>query len=754
MFMKKLILAALCCLGALQSQAQQYPALSTRTRYFLHEAAKSKERNFLPRGYAYHRNNSNTIYVSAMIKTADPGTAAEALHMLGARIGTRAGDIWTVQVPLENIQAFSRAPGIAYIQLDGSAAPHLEKARASTRVDSVHMGYNLPAPFSGKNVLMGVIDFGFDYNHPAFYDTTGSRYRIKKVWELNTQGTPPAGYSYGHERTDTTDIKNAGTDDPLQMHGTAVASIAAGSGYGSAPQTNRFRGMAYETDMIFVGVRRDTIGDQWMQGSFSDFIDGINYIMTEADAEGKPAVVNISWGSHSGPHDGTTLFNQACDNLSGAGKMIVMSAGNSGQERIHLSKTFTSSDTGIHTFLTFSPDNYQRTWVDIWGEPNETFCAKATLYTGTSPEDQTAFFCLDNSVRDTMLISANGQDTCYISFITSTSEFINNKPRMTINVYNKTTENAGITVTGTNGTIHMWNEYYFYGYKQQYKSEFSNLGMSWSSAGNTNSTASDMGAAASVLLVGAYASKVSFTDMNGNAWSYSSYVAERNRVPFSSRGPLVDGRIKPDIMAPGLTLATATTSYDTSYTPTGSNSDLTIASCTHHGKTYYFAEFIGTSASAPVASGIVALMFEANPDLTPEQVKEILFTTAIKDNYTGNLPPGGNNNWGHGKINAYGAVQKSLQYLGTYTFSGEKTDCMLFPNPGKGRFTLDYTARRPEQVRLQIWDLHGVSRLSTPWQVSEGLNRRELNLEHLPPGMYIVQLHSRTGSVQIKATIY
>src|SRR3569832_2237229 len=138
-------------------------------------------------------------------------------------------------------------------------------------------------------------------------------------------------------------------------------------------------------------------------------------------------------------------------------------------------------------------------------------------------------------------------------------------------------------------------------------------------------------AAKAVLLVGAYASKTSFTDINGNPWSYSGYVTTGKLVPFSSRGPMIDGRVKPDITAPGLTLATAFSSYDTSYTATGSNSSGTVLQYLDPitGHNFYYGEFSGTSASSPCVAGIVALLLQADPTLAPYQVQDIIATTAI-----------------------------------------------------------------------------------------------------------------------------
>jgi minor extracellular serine protease Vpr len=270
-----------------QNQAEIKPKLSPLTKKYLHDLSASK-RGEKPAGYLYKKRSDGQLCVSALIKVADAAPVQQKLTALGAKVGTKAGNIWTVQVPLDKVADFCEVSGIAYIQMDEPAQANLDIARKTTRVDSVHQGINLPMKYSGKNVVVGIIDFGFDYNHPTFYDTLHSGYRIKRVWELNTAGTPPSGYTYGHEMTDTLLIKAQGTDNAKQTHGTWVAGMASGSGYGGNPTNLRYRGMAYESDRVLVGVRRDSLEQDWLEGSFSDFIDGINYIFTYATSVGKP----------------------------------------------------------------------------------------------------------------------------------------------------------------------------------------------------------------------------------------------------------------------------------------------------------------------------------------------------------------------------------------------------------------------------------------------------------------------------------
>ena len=76
----------------------------------------------------------------------------------------------------------------------------------------------------------------------------------------------------------------------------------------------------------------------------------------------------------------------------------------------------------------------------------------------------------------------------------------------------------------------------------------------------------------------------------------------------------------------------------------------------------YTPNFMGTSAAAPVVSATVALMLSANPNLTREEVIEILKSTSDKlGSYTYD-ENGHNNHWGYGKINAGRAVRVAYTY--------------------------------------------------------------------------------------------
>ena len=131
------------------------------------------------------------------------------------------------------------------------------------------------------------------------------------------------------------------------------------------------------------------------------------------------------------------------------------------------------------------------------------------------------------------------------------------------------------------------------------------------------------GAAAGGLTVGAMA------DMGENGFS---------QAPFSSRGPTADGRVKPDVSAPGVNIASAQTNTTGGY-----------------------VVYSGTSMATPFVAGVALLMRDANAALTPQQVKDTLRSTAIDwgrggDNKTAGST-GADIDYGAGRLDAHAALK-------------------------------------------------------------------------------------------------
>ncbi|OSZ78737.1 hypothetical protein CAP35_10960 [Chitinophagaceae bacterium IBVUCB1] len=738
------IAISLTAIQSLYSQTDVLqPKLSPSTQLFLKDIQQTSG---IPSSYVYRKDSKGNACVAGMIKIT-PGIDIEAIADAGVQIGTKAGQIWTVSIPVEQMEAFTKIKGIVYIELDLPIAPDMDAARTVTRTDSVHGGYApLTNPFTGKNVVVGIIDAGFDYNHPNMKDTSGNNWRIKKIWEQKSTGTPPTGFSYGNEITSTTTMQTTGTDLVQFSHGAHVAGIAAGSGYGSS-NNNLYRGIAYESDMVFVGITPDST--QWMNTGMSDIIDGMNYIYSYAASVSKPAVANLSWGCTVGPHDGNSLFSQACDALTGKGKIFVCSAGNNGTNSIHLAKTFTTSDTIIRTELVLNT-SLKNTWVDIWGDTLKGFCTQVSLYNGSTETASTGFICLNNATNSFALVGSDN-DTCFVDIVTEASSF-NNKPRSFLRFYNKSNNRIMLSAKGTDGTIDMWT-----GYVQKtrgYYGSFSS-GLPNTLDGNAIMSVGDMASTRSAIAVASFASKINFTNIAGNPISYSSYVSSNGRLaPYSSRGPSADFRTKPDIAAPGLMIGSSVSIFDDAYKPSGGSADHVVASYLNpsDGKTYYYAMLTGTSMSSPVVAGVVSLMLQANPGLYPSQVMEILKTTALHDTYTGPATANGNYNWGHGKVNAFAAVAKAIQYLHTNNIIAVSPDIQVYPNPSNGSFVIQYDcSKQNEQIEIIITDITGKLISSQQMIASAGRNAIPCNMQGISGGMYMIMVKSPShGSKVLK----
>jgi minor extracellular serine protease Vpr len=741
--MKHFLLSA-CLLYTAALYAQQPAGLSPRTKIFLAQTESS--RYTLPDGYVY-RTVGNHSYVSALLQVGTNVDEA-AIRNLGVQIGTKAGNIWTSQIPIDKVAALSTVAGVRYIQLDEPVYPNLDAARAVTRVDSVHAGLGtLPSPFHGDNVVVGIIDAGFDYRHPSLFDTTGSRYRVKKIWEQVQTGTPPSGFSYGNEITDSTAMWSKGFDQPIS-HGAHVAGIAAGSGYGSN-NNSQFRGMADAADLVLVGITPPST--DWTSTGMSSIIDALSYIYTYAASVGKPAIANLSWGCSIGSHDGLSLFSQACDNLTGAGKIFSISAGNNGQDNIHIQKSFTATDTLVRSFISFNTSlGAKKTWIDIWGDTAQNFCVQLSLYNGAQPVDSTGFICLDNLVHPLFVVNSNN-DTLYAIIATSSAEF-NGKPRIFLDIYNKANDQVLVTVKGTSGNVHIWNS--FVQQTTGYYSNFVSNGQPWAVSGNTNYTVGDMASTKSALTVGAFISKTSFTNVSGNNISFTFASQNGYLAGFSSKGPTVDGRTKPDIAAPGMALASAVNSYDPSIMSTGANYSMVAKTWPdpQNGRTYSHAMLMGTSMSAPAAAGIVALMLQANPNLTPQQVKQALAQTAIKDNKTGSIPAQGSNSWGFGKINAMGALQQAIALTSIKQTSLQK-EVWVFPNPATDVVHLAFSTNRSAPAEVEVFDITGRKVWHSLFKANAGYNQRDLHTAEWSAGVYLLRLRTAEGNALRKIVI-
>ncbi len=108
----------------------------------------------------------------------------------------------------------------------------------------------------GRGVLIGFIDTGIDYTHPAFIAADGES-RIQAIWDQTLRdGDPPAGFRYGREFTNQEITDALSAENPSLAlptwdesgHGTFLAGVAAGN----ISRENDFSGVAPQAELLIV----------------------------------------------------------------------------------------------------------------------------------------------------------------------------------------------------------------------------------------------------------------------------------------------------------------------------------------------------------------------------------------------------------------------------------------------------------------------------------------------------------------------
>lgn len=602
---------------------------------------------------------NDTVYVGAFIDLNSDYTPND-LAKAGMRIMPMAAQaLCSALLPLKRLEEYIGHPAIKQMDVGYKASPMCNLAREHSNVDMVHSGYNLPQGYTGKGVVVGIIDIGFDYTHPNFRDTTGKTLRISRVWEQEaTSGTAPAAFGYGRELTTPEAIMAAKCSSTSADHGSHVAGIAAGSG-SIFPQSRK--GMAPESEIVLVATTMKE----------DDILAGIMYIILYAQSQKKPCVINISIGGHIGPHDGTSYFDRCCDtiiNLTQGGALLVGAAGNEAMDKIHTAKTFSSSDNTLYTFigkLTSSGiDNGSQIkaigCIDIWGEAGTDIQLCVNLYNAnknkfiayTSYYKASSNLIIGTTLKDDDLFVPDKYEIALVCEINP----INNKPHIQLYIDPSKQDDSYkyvvLEVKATSGTVHLWSAGTY---------SFSSGGKSGSWVdGNGVCTVGEIGGTGnSMISVGSYTTRNTWNALNG--YTISEEYQFGYWSPFSSVGPTADLRMKPDISAPGCMLISSVNHFSSQYPGSSDN----VIGWLHEDDTlWYFATMAGTSMAAPVVTGILALWLEAYPLLSVEQAKDILQQTAKHDQYTliGDTLPI-NILYGYGKIDAHTGMKYLLNQI-------------------------------------------------------------------------------------------
>lgn len=668
-----------------------------------------------------------------------------------------SGKIATGWLSLNTLKATASFNGVKKIEASRYTYLMNGEANILSQVDKVHAGTDgLSQAYTGKGVVVGVIDSGLDFNAEDFSDENGTR--ILYLVDLLA------------DETDVVYTKAQIDADPSAIaqrdgvggggHGTHVTGTAAGNGNGD----DRFKGVAPEADIIFIkGIR-----DPDSNGGFgdTDVLNGIKFIFDKAAEMNKPAVVNLSLGSNSGPLDGTSLYEQAMTELQqGPGKIITAAAGNEGFDFLHTGTEITSGTNYVTVEYANSDAAISKEiWYDQGVLTHFTLAAYEVNAEGgldvvASLDD---FYAVGNENYDNPLtLSLNGTETAIANIVydgTNTNDINNGDGQLYIDI-TQYDESQDLTA-------YYWAVFYRTGSgagrfdaisrDAGAISESLNFDGFTHLSGKRDRSVGTPATAKDIISVGAYVATTSWTADNGQTFGteygtdqyYSDvYTPQTGEIAeFSSRGPTRDGRMAPVISAPGDQIFSVRSSHI-------DDADLDPSKMVGNGK---YMGMQGTSMATPHVTGVIALMLEANPTLTYEQIVDLFANTSTPDTFTNSLP---NNIFGAGKVNALAlisAIESTSTSLDQSNNALPKqfTLNQNYPNPFNPTTNISFSLPVSTQVNLTIYDMLG-QRVQVLQQgfLNAGSYNINFNASALPTGMYFYRLQASEFNQVRKMTL-
>lgn len=683
------------------------------------------------------------------------GDAAEitaTVAQLGGTVLISTSNILSVEIPSDKVGELSANSSVERIEIGQRYKLLNNESKKHMGVDKIQAG-NLPngIRYDGEGVIVGIIDSGIDFRHPDFCNPTDkTKSRVLYLWDQTATGTS-TDYKYGKEYTQDQINKNiAGTASDITHkdkngHGTHVAGTAAGNG----SAISNYGGMAPKADLIIVGL------DFAKDGGIADAAD---YIFKKAQALNKPCVINMSIGSHFGPHDGTSLEEQLLSNLvtEKEGRAIIAAAGNENGSTIHWGNLNLTADSVWH-YRTTDPNlalDGEELSIAMYGTVSNANAANVFMSIGADSlilQSENVTGAVKQAQTPWLSIaSINATDQYWEGNLTYknkqiasvkiyTNSISSTKSEFAI-IINDIVQISGSDIIGHNtfrmifkgeGTIHTWTE------DSPTFEQGSPITTSASYRfADNNYIVGSPASSNNVIAVGAFANMKYFKNKDGDNIGYNTMIVGEI-AEFSSVGPTVDGRTKPEITAPGHNVVSVL-SKDCGADPMG------IAWGGKH------QTMSGTSMACPNVTGCIALYLQRYPKATIAEIRDAVIKNAKTDMFTGITIP--NNTWGYGKINIFAMMQSTT---GVETTANDAFMVKSYPNPFSELTTVEFFAEQPEAFSIKLYDISGklVKSVYQNTIANQGMNSFTLNAENISNGIYFLSISNGRNSSTTKICV-
>lgn len=588
-------------------------------------------------------------YYQAFIELSDRD-GIDGLRSRGVLVDAVFDGFVTARIPATGVEDVMSTDGVCLVSLAQPLHWRNDSALLLSNVEPAHHVGGCYGAFDGTDVIVGIIDSGIDFNHINLCDDKGVS-RVRAIYlPADTSGRHPTvdGFDLPGSCYETApEIASLTTDFTGSSHGTHTLGTAAGS-----YRANGWNGVASGADLVACGIPSEELTDV-------NIANAVKYIFDYANRVGKPCVINMSLGSNSGPNDGTSFLCRVFSSLSGPGRICVVSAGNDGDAPICFRYTINHQADTVTTFLRNQWGGMQRQgYVSMWSDRDQMHQTRLVIVNRYTGELEYASPFMGTLPEDSVFTITSEQDPAFAAYYSGKMMFASGVESQFKDAGQSLTGESrfhsywefdveslqsghliGLQYVGESGTTLVgWCT------KQAY---FYTFGMPGATGGSSYGSISDLATTDSVISVGAYCSRQSYVDWSGQTVYYDNRRSGAI-APFSSFGPDENGTMRPDVCAPGAVVISSANRYDMV-----SNRSLWPPVAVENGESYPYYPNQGTSMSAPVVTGAIALMLQLNPELSTADVREVLKRSSTRDEMT---DQGNAQQWGSGKLDVWAAV--------------------------------------------------------------------------------------------------
>ena len=598
-----------------------------------------------PKEFQKSSNGSPEVFSAILFSNNFQEVRRQGIHL-----NTEGSSFATARLTLSQIQQLAQLDAVQYIRPASINYIQTDVSVPEIGASLVQNGIFNNTPYRGAGAIILIYDTGIDWKRFDFRQSDTTKSRILAIWDqtLTPQNgeRSPDGFDYGVEylQSEIDDELDGIPADivrekDINGHGTHLAGIAAGNGITFG---QKYVGVAPETDIIVVKG-----GDK----SFDEasMIDGLTYAEKKAREYGKPVVVNWSIGGQYGAHDGTSPYEVAVDSFSATpGRVVCIAAGNDAKFPIHTSGSLSKnssisfnliqppyipSSDSLHHFFDFM----------IWFQGDVSASGKNALVATVRSPSGITYSCS----KDSFGTASDSSD----GFISLFNYKATENDHRCIELYVQHSAVAppkvgtwNLTVTTSQSTSIEYDAWITVRAGAQ---DIPYLSLE---NGDNQKTVTLPGTSRNAITVGSYVTKWKWPCYDGNTYLYDVNDDRTSNISiFSGIGPTRDGRIKPELTAPGQGITAAlSSSIDVS----------SLGNQLYWGGSYKID--LGTSQATPHVTGAVAVLLGIQPTLNSAEIKSLLTSSARSDDFASSLP---NATWGYGKLDLLNCVAKLIGNL-------------------------------------------------------------------------------------------